>query len=79
VLVVPISAAARANPGASRAIASAAIGPVPVELHTVRSGESLWTISQRYRVTIAQLRTWNDMPEGTVLRPGQRLRVSVGS
>ena len=79
VLVVPISAAARANPGASRAIASAPTRPAPVGHHTVRSGESLWTISQRYRVTIAQLRTWNDMPVGTVLRPGQRLRVSGGS
>ena len=74
-LVIPLSTAARANPAAVRpAAAPAAV--LSATHHTVRSGESLWTVSQRYRVTVAQLRAWNDIPVGSILRVGQRLQVS---
>lgn len=42
--------------------------------HTVRSGESLWTISRSYGVSIDQIRSLNDLTSNS-LRPGQRLRV----
>lgn len=45
--------------------------------HTVRPGESLWGISQRYRVSLGDLRRWNGFGEGDVLvKAGQRLRVA---
>ncbi len=44
--------------------------------HRVRSGESLWTISRRYGVTVDQLRAWNRLTRGAKLRIGQRIRVS---
>lgn len=49
--------------------------PQPEEtFHTVKSGESLWTISRQYGVTIDQIRRLNNLRSNS-LRPGQRLRV----
>lgn len=42
--------------------------------HTVRSGESLWTIARRYDTSVDALRRLNNM-QSDGLRPGQRLRV----
>jgi membrane-bound lytic murein transglycosylase D len=43
-------------------------------MHTVATGETLWSISKRYNVTISDLKAWNNLPEG-VLSIGQQLRV----
>ncbi len=45
--------------------------------YTVRKGDSLARISQRFRVRISQLRNWNDLPKGRYLQPGQRLTLYV--
>ncbi len=42
--------------------------------HTVRSGESLWSISRKYNTSVEKIQRLNGM-RGTVIRPGQRLRV----
>ena len=42
--------------------------------HTVRSGESLWSISRRYGVRVEDLRAWNGL-RNNLLQPGQRLTV----
>lgn len=42
--------------------------------HTVRSGESLWTISRQHGVSIEQIRRLNNLRSNSI-RPGQRLRV----
>ena len=44
--------------------------------HTVQSGENLFRISQKYGLTVDQLRRLNGMKEGDVLKAGQRLVVS---
>jgi membrane-bound lytic murein transglycosylase D len=44
--------------------------------YTVRSGDSLWKISQKFNVTERQLRVWNKLGWSNVIRPGQRLIVS---
>lgn len=41
--------------------------------YTVRRGDSLMQISRRYRVTVSDLRSWNDLENGQYLRPGQKL------
>ncbi len=46
------------------------------QLYTVRSGDSLWKISQRFGVTQKQLRIWNRLGWSNILRPGQVLAVS---
>lgn len=47
----------------------------PPGVHTVRRGESLWTIARRYGLTVAELQEWNRLSEGAVLQPGDRLRL----
>ena len=46
------------------------------QVYTVRSGDSLWSISRKYGVTQQQLRVWNRLGWSNVIRPGQRLVVS---
>src|SRR5690606_29883658 len=43
--------------------------------HVVRSGETLWTISQRYGVGVRELASWNAMAPGDVLSVGRKLVV----
>ena len=42
--------------------------------HTVRPGETLWDIARRYDLSVPELRRMNGL-HGSVVRPGQRLRV----
>lgn len=48
--------------------------PADGRTHTVRSGESLWTISRKFGTSIANLRRWNGLTD-SVIRPGQKLTV----
>ena len=43
------------------------------QVHTVQDGESLYAISRRYRVSVAELRALNDIPDNEVIVPFQRL------
>ncbi len=45
--------------------------------YTVRSGDSLARISQRFKVSVKQLRYWNRLPKGKYIQPGQYLTVYV--
>jgi len=45
--------------------------------YTVKAGDSLWEISRRFKVSIASLRQWNQLPDDRSLQPGQKLRVYV--
>ncbi|MEO1575215.1 MAG: LysM peptidoglycan-binding domain-containing protein, partial [Pseudomonadota bacterium] len=55
-----------APPGAQRRIA-----------YTVRRGDSLSTISSRFRVSVNQLLRWNQLDRNKYLQPGQRLVMYV--
>jgi membrane-bound lytic murein transglycosylase D len=46
--------------------------------HTVRSGETLSEIGERYRVSVAQIKAWNGL-RGNTIRVGQRLRIRSSS
>jgi membrane-bound lytic murein transglycosylase D len=48
--------------------------PAPTRLYTVRKGDTLVTIADRFGVSLNQLRRWNKIP-GIKVQPGQRLRV----
>jgi membrane-bound lytic murein transglycosylase D len=44
--------------------------------HRVKDGESLWSISRRYGMSVPQLARMNHVSTATVLQPGQRLQVA---
>lgn len=44
-------------------------------IHTVKSGESLGSIANKYHCTVNQLRQWNDLSSNSI-RAGQKLRIS---
>lgn len=43
--------------------------------HTVRKGDSLWTIGRRYNLKPTQIRQWNKLPNN-IIHPGKKLLVS---
>jgi len=45
--------------------------------YTVRSGDSLYGISKKYSVSIADLQRWNNIRKGKYLQPGQKLKVHI--
>ena len=41
----------------------------------MRSGDSLWSISRRYKVKINDIVRWNDLDRDAVIRPGQSIKI----
>jgi len=84
---VPVAELASANQlTASQSLSGmdALAVPVPLaaeplahaRLYTVRRGDTLVTIADRFGVSLSQLRRWNSIPSGTRVDPGRRLRVA---
>jgi len=76
-LVIPVSHAARRAAAAGRAPQPRRVEPnhPTTSYYTVRRGDSLWTIARLYGVQISELRGWNGIRRGQVLRVGEQLRV----
>jgi membrane-bound lytic murein transglycosylase D len=47
-------------------------------VHVVREGESLWSVAQKYNVTIEEIRSWNSLNGGDRIYPSDRLKLRVG-
>ncbi len=45
--------------------------------YTVRNGDSLYLIANRFRITLSDLLRWNDIDKNKILRPGQKLTMYV--
>ena len=45
--------------------------------YTVRSGDSLYLIANRFRITVSDLVRWNKIDKNKILRPGQKLTMYV--
>ncbi len=45
--------------------------------YKIRSGDSLWTISQKFKVSINDVRQWNGLHKKAILQPGQNLKLLV--
>lgn len=57
---------------------STASGEGTVKTYTVKNGDSLWSISQKFPgVTVQNIQKWNDI-SGDKLKPGMKLKVSKG-
>ncbi len=75
-LAILDSASRRTTPGVMLAVEeSTESGYVTKRVsHTVRSGETLTSIANRYRVSVTELKKWNRMKSSRLLR-GQRLTI----
>jgi membrane-bound lytic murein transglycosylase D len=51
-------------------------GVKPVD-YTVRRGDNLFLISRKYNVSIDDLKEWNGLKNGRLLRPGQKLKLFI--
>ncbi len=45
--------------------------------YTVRNGDSLYLIANRFRVSISDIARWNNIDKNKILRPGQKLTMYV--
>lgn len=45
--------------------------------YTVRSGDSLYLIANRFRISVSDLVRWNNIDKNNILRPGQKLTMYV--
>ena len=45
--------------------------------YSVRSGDSLYTIADRFRVSINDIKRWNKLEKSKYLQPGKRLTLYV--
>ncbi|HKQ60115.1 MAG TPA: LysM peptidoglycan-binding domain-containing protein [Candidatus Polarisedimenticolaceae bacterium] len=67
----------------ARHIAGRSTAPPPsavsagAHIHTVRRGETLWKIAERYNLSIERLCSLNGLTRASVLLPGTRLTVSL--
>jgi membrane-bound lytic murein transglycosylase D len=64
-----------ATPPRSAKAAKAAKPVAEAATHTVKAGDSLFSIAHRAGISLAELKTWNRL-KGSVLRPGQKLRLT---
>ena len=47
-----------------------------INVHEVKAGETLYSISRRYSLTVDQLRTYNNIGQNAAIQPGQKLKLS---
>ncbi|WP_082305048.1 MBOAT family O-acyltransferase [Persicobacter sp. CCB-QB2] len=53
--------------------------PTPEKVyHTVRSGESLYSIGRKYGVSVSKIQSWNNLGSKSLIRPKQKLVVKNG-
>jgi membrane-bound lytic murein transglycosylase D len=48
-------------------------------LYTVRRGDTIYSISHQFQVSVSQLKTWNGINQRHLIRPGKRLVMYVDS
>lgn len=53
--------------------------PAASQGHTVKSGESAWTIAQKYGVSVDDLLAANGLSKSAVLKEGQELKIRAGN
>ncbi len=76
------SAAASGSAGASmiiKAVVTATPDDSGLVFHTVEEGQTLWTISEAYKVTIQDIQSWNNLYNSTALSLGQKLYIPAQS
>lgn len=57
-------------------VSTQTVDPKQFILHVVRKGESLWSISEKYNVTVQSIFRWNDLKKSRIF-PGNKIRIQV--
>lgn len=70
-----IAAATHSETNESTTANSGGGKPTKHATHTVKSGESLWTIAKSQNTSVSKLAKLNNLSAKSVLKPGQKLRV----
>ena len=78
-LWLPVSKTAAVTEATSIKVSSANLATLQPVLYTIRNGDSLWTISRKFQVTVGNLRKWNDLTKDALLQPGQTLQIYVAN
>ena len=73
-LIIPTGGVGPAREAAAAEDRRAEIRRSVNSTHTVRAGETLSEIAERYRVSVSQIKSWNGLG-GNNIRVGQRLRI----
>jgi membrane-bound lytic murein transglycosylase D len=47
-------------------------------IYIVREGDTLWSIAQKYNVTLEEIRSWNSLNGRDQIYPSDRLKLKVG-
>jgi membrane-bound lytic murein transglycosylase D len=47
-------------------------------VYVVKEGDSLWSIAQKFNLTISEIKTWNQINGGDLIHPSDRLKLRVG-
>jgi membrane-bound lytic murein transglycosylase D len=45
--------------------------------YVVQRGDSLWSIAQKYKVQVSELKSWNGLNGNSMLQPGQSIRIEL--
>ena len=87
-VLVPVSKAAAARqlvarlpPSPVPTLVAESTGKPPAsgKTHTVRAGDSLWTIARRYHLNVDRLAAANGLKPSSVLQPGQKIALGASS
>jgi membrane-bound lytic murein transglycosylase D len=73
------AAAAKSQPPVDKAVngtPKAAKAAPKIAYHTVAKGDTLYSVGRKYGLKVDQLLKINHLPADTVIKPGQRLRVT---
>ena len=77
-LQVPPPAKSGTNGAPKRTVSSTRTSSEEFTVHTVRRGESLWSISEKYDVTIQDIFRWNNLKKSAIF-PGKKLKVKTAN
>lgn len=67
------------SPAASVVVPEPVTDVTPARTYTVASGDNLWTLARKHKVTVAELAGINHLSTNAVLRPGQKLIIPATS
>ncbi|SDP66958.1 Soluble lytic murein transglycosylase and related regulatory proteins (some contain LysM/invasin domains) [Arthrobacter sp. ok909] len=73
------AAPATSEPATSEPAASASVTSAQASVYVVKSGDTLSAIAARHGVGLSEVFKWNGLGMGSIIYPGQKVKVSGGS